>query len=128
MKTTLVNEDLNGLTYAQIVKHLNIKEDNGDCCGFASVSQFGEIPDNATLMFCTLTEYDTDSALSVFNFVFQTDSGECLILGYRLTAGSGSGWSYGAYEGLCATHYKREKKAEKALIAALRQVEMEKKQ
>lgn len=41
----------------------------------------------------------------VVNFIFDLGEEQGLILGYELSAGSGSGWSYGAY---CSLKYNDE--------------------
>jgi hypothetical protein len=43
-------------------------------------------------------DYDEDcSDRVVVNFIFDAGDNKGVILGYELTAGSGSGWNYGAY-------------------------------
>ena len=104
MKTESVNEYLIGKTYDQIIPLLAFDEDQGDCCGFARWDKIGDhqLPvdiDTSLLVLegCTLIEYDDiDSERVVHNFVFNY-KGDKVILGYELTAGSGSGWEYGTY-------------------------------
>lgn len=103
METTRINQHLIGMSYKDIVPKLEIFEDSGDCCGYASCEQVGVIPDHVDIeklvcKDCVKIEYDESYCgnRSVVNFVFTDGEGE-LILGYELSAGSGSGWSYGAY-------------------------------
>lgn len=102
MKTEQINQHLVGKTYNEIVPHLKFTEDNGDCCGFADYEETSVIPEGVdlnklTLRDCILIDYgDNYGSRSVVNFVFTDGEGD-LILGYELRAGSGSGWSYGAY-------------------------------
>ena len=104
MKTESVNEYLIGKTYDQIILLLAFDEDQGDCCGFARWDKIGDhqLPadiDTSLLVLedCTLIEYDDiDGKRVVHNFVFNY-KGDKVVLGYELTAGSGSGWAYSAY-------------------------------
>lgn len=104
MKTESVNEHLIGKTYDQIIPLLAFDEDQGDCCGFARWDKIGDhqLPadiDTSLLVLegCTLIEYDgIEGKRVVNNFVFNY-KGDKVILGYEMTAGSGSGWAYGAY-------------------------------
>lgn len=110
MKTTLVHQELYGTTYAEVVAGLNIKENQGGCCGWADsvvedeLAQLSEAEKGeAKLVACVLVEYDDETDTSsrvVCNFLFNTDDKIGLLLGYDLSAGSGSGWSYGAYVSL----------------------------
>ena len=100
----VVNEHLVGLSYRDIVDHLTFDEDHGGCCGHASCEEVNHIPkhvdkDRLVLKSCISLEYETGygESRSVLNFIFSDGDGGELILGYELTAGSGSGWSYGAY-------------------------------
>lgn len=105
MNTYKVHQDLVGLSYHEIVDHLKIEEDGGDCCGYADwevtdlPSDVG--PDSLILKDCVQIDYPTQGygtgARSVLNFIFTCKGKGEAILGYDLTAGSGSGWSYGAY-------------------------------
>lgn len=102
MEATLVNQHLIGKSYSEIVDHLEFDEDCGDCCGYASIDEIAGVPsgiDTSKLILKNCVEicYDEpDENRVVLNFVF-TNGIEEIILGYELTAGSGSGWSYGAY-------------------------------
>ena len=104
MKTESVNEHLIGKTYDQIIPLLVFDEDQGGCCGFARWDKTGDhqLPadiDTSLLVLegCTLIDYsDCDSDRIVHNFVFNY-KGDKVVLGYELSAGSGSGWSYGSY-------------------------------
>lgn len=102
MNTEKVNQHLIGKSYREIVDNLRVEEDGGDCCGWAGCN-VTEIPANVdvealVLRDCVQIDYDDeDFSRVVLNFVFSDgDRGE-VILGYELSAGSGSGWSYGAY-------------------------------
>lgn len=110
MKTTLVHQELYGKTYAEVVAGLNTKDNQGDCCGWAysdvkdELAELSEVEKGAAkLVACVLVEYDDETDTSsrvVCNFLFDTDDKIGLLLGYDLSAGSGSGWSYGAYVSL----------------------------
>ncbi|RQZ76427.1 hypothetical protein DF052_00280 [Burkholderia glumae] len=51
-------------------------------------------------------EYDCDEGERVvMNFIFDLGDKKGLILGHELSAGSGSGWSYGAY---CTLNFNGE--------------------
>lgn len=105
MQTTKVHQDLIGKSYNEIVAAIKIDEDNGGCCGYAQCDEVSAIPshvstDALVLKDCVEIEYDErDEDRKVLNFVFTDGEGE-LILGYELRAGSGSGWSYGAWVSL----------------------------
>ena len=103
METTRVHQDLIGKSYSDIVSKLKIDEDHGDCCGYAScettdnVIPEGVDTENLVLIDCVHIQYKSEyDSRSVLNFVFTDGIGD-LILGYELSAGSGSGWGYGAY-------------------------------
>lgn len=103
METNRVNQHLVGSKYEDILPKLSIFEDQGDCCGYASCEEQFTLPldtDIAKLVLkdCVQIDYneDYDGSRSVVNFVFTDGEGEW-ILGYKLSAGSGSGWGYGAY-------------------------------
>lgn len=105
MDTKQVNQHLIGKSYRDIIDQLVIHEDGGDCCGWASCDAT-ELPeginlDSLVLKDCVRIDYDEeDFDRVVLNFVFADgDSGE-VILGYDMSAGSGSGWAYGAYVAL----------------------------
>lgn len=106
METSKVHQDLIGKNYNEIKEALNVVEDQGDCCGYASCDSTSVIPegvdvDKLSLKDCVSITYDDEySNRAVLNFVFTDGEGE-LILGYELSAGSGSGWSYGSYVKLC---------------------------
>ena len=104
MHTEKVNQHLIGIKYEELIPHLEFLEDHVDCCGFASCKEVEHIPEhvdksNLVLKDCVSISYDPDycEARSVINFVFSDGHEGELILGYELSAGSGSGWSYGAY-------------------------------
>lgn len=104
MDITTVHEALIHKSYADVVPHLAFIEDHGDCCGWAKIKEVASIPDDVDvnkliLVGCTLTNYTNshdDMDRQVLNFVFKDKQHE-VVLGYELSAGSGSGWSYGAY-------------------------------
>jgi hypothetical protein len=106
MNTTEVHQDLIGKPYADIIERLVIESDGGDCCGWADCEQTGVIPEGVdtstlTLKGCVEITYDEDYGREidrrVLNFIFTTPNGSEVLLGYELSAGSGSGWSYGAW-------------------------------
>ena len=101
METTRVHQDLIGKSYEEIKQALVIVEDGGGCCGWSDydVTTIPEGVDVTKLVLkdCVQIDYDEEySNRVVLNFVFSDGKGE-LVLGYDLSAGSGSGWSYGAY-------------------------------
>lgn len=111
MKTEKVMQHLIGKTYGEIVSHLSIEEDDGDCCGYAFVSVSDGVERQDAILFDVVRiEYDNerDEERVVVNFIFDLGGESGLILGYDLSAGSGSGWSYGAY---CSLKYKNEEVA-----------------
>ena len=107
MNAEKINQHLVGLTYSDIVDRLVIDEDGGDCCGYAHCEENQPIPvdvdkSNLVLKDCIRLDYkdeesDSDGERVVLNFVFGDGERGDLILGYELSAGSGSGWAYGAY-------------------------------
>lgn len=92
-----------GKTYSEVVAALRIEDDQGDCCGWANYEVNDSLKDNDALSKAVLTNTvkinyeDTFSDRVVVNFVFAIGNEKGLILGYDLKAGSGSGWSYGAF-------------------------------
>ena len=110
MKTEQVNQHLVGMSYNDIVPKLEIVQDHGDCCGYSSCEQKEVIPshvdvDKLVLRDCVRISYGDETmdqfasgSRSVLNFVFTDGSGD-LILGYELSAGSGSGWGSGIVTG-----------------------------
>lgn len=112
MNVTKIMPHLIGKTYQEIVSALSIDSDDGGCCGWSSydvIDGVGPVNSNATLREVLQIDYDEDgdSNREVINFVFALNDGDDtgLILGYELSAGSGSGWSYGAY---CSLKYYNE--------------------
>ncbi len=105
MRTEEINKHLIGLKYSEVIDKLEIEEDNGGCCGYASCEQNSFIPegvdkDSLTLVGCVRIDYELDwgeDSRSVINFVFSDGNDGQFVAGYELEAGSGSGWSYGAY-------------------------------
>jgi len=113
MKVENIMQHLIGKTYREVICGLNIDQDDGDCCGFASVDimdglqEFAESGE-AILVRVIKIDYSDDEHEGdrvVANFVFDLGEEKGLILGYELSAGSGSGWSYGAY---CSLKYGDE--------------------
>lgn len=115
MKVERVHQDLIGLTYDELIKNLTVFSDDGDGCGYADVDVNDCLKDlvgnsNAILRDVTRTEYEDDSGASTtLNFIFDLGDKTGIILGYELSAGSGSGWSYGAH---CTLSYKDRELAE----------------
>lgn len=107
MKTTQIMQHLIGKTYKELVDHLRTEEDGGDCCGWSNCyieNSLVDLKDKAEAVLVDVVEIDySDDAdsdysdRSVINFIFDLGDKKGLILGYDLQAGSGSGWSYGAY-------------------------------
>ena len=107
MKTTQIMQHLIGKTYKELVDHLRTEEDGGDCCGWSNCyieDSLVDLKDKAEAVLVDVVEIDySDDAdsdysdRSVINFIFDLGDKKGLILGYDLQAGSGSGWSYGAY-------------------------------
>lgn len=100
MNTTKVYQDLIGKSYNDIVNRLEIRETEGDCCGWSSceISNRPKKADLDTLILkgCVLIDYSNENmSRQVLNFVFLDEDKE-VVLGYDLAAGSGSGWAYGA--------------------------------
>ena len=114
METQSVMNHLVGKTYKEVVSMLSIEDDYGDCCGYADceVQDFVEAlegSDSAVLKDVIRISYESDySDRVVVNFVFDLGKNKGVILGYDLTAGSGSGWRYGAY---CILKYGDEEVA-----------------
>ena len=100
-------QHLIGKTYKELVDHLRTEEDGGDCCGWSNCYIENSLVDlknkaEAVLVDVVEIDYSDDadadySDRSVINFIFDLGDKKGLILGYDLQAGSGSGWSYGAY-------------------------------
>ena len=100
-------QHLIGKTYKELVDHLRTEEDGGDCCGWSNCyieDSLVDLKDKAEAVLVDVVEIDySDDAdsdysdRSVINFIFDLGDKKGLILGYDLQAGSGSGWSYGAY-------------------------------
>lgn len=113
MKTKKIMQHLVGKTYKEIVSSLSISQDDGDCCGYADVEIIDAVKDlnnsdNAVLLDVVKIDYNDDSGgceRVVANFIFDLGDEKGLILGYELSAGSGSGWSYGAH---CNLKYEDE--------------------
>ena len=109
MKTTKIMQHLIGKTYEEVSSHLNIKEDGGDCCGWSECDiddALENLKDKSTAVLVDVVEISyseddgSDFDRTVVNFVFDLGEQRGLILGYDLSAGSGSGYSYGAYVSL----------------------------
>lgn len=104
MKTEKIMQHLIGKTYSEVVANLSISQDDGDCCGYADVEITDYLKDinnadSAVLFDVVKIDYNDDGSEGervVANFIFDLGSEKGLILGYDLSAGSSSGWSYGA--------------------------------
>ena len=117
MKTTQIMQHLINKTYKEIVDHLRTEEDGGDCCGWSKCYIEDSLVDlkekeEAVLVNVIEIDYPPEdfdcSNRTVINFIFDLGNQKGLILGYDLQAGSGSGWSYGAYVTL---YYDKEEVA-----------------
>lgn len=114
MNTEKILQHLVGKTYTEVVCKLSTEEEYGDCCGWSGVEindMLSELEGNhkAKLVDVLMISYDGDeSSRVVVNFIFSLGGEDGLILGYDLSAGSGSGWSYGAY---CTLKYEGEEVA-----------------
>ena len=115
MNTEKIMQHLIGKTYPEVVGEISIKDDQGDCCGFADYEVNDGVGDKrgfktAILHDVVKIDYDNeDGSRVVVNFIFDLGDEKGLILGYDLSASSGSGWSYGAY---CQLKYGNEVVAE----------------
>lgn len=103
MKTEKIMQHLVGKNYQEVVSLLTIEDDQGDCCGYATSEVNDYVKDlesspSAVLQDVVRIDYEEDGEdRVVVNFIFDAGESKGVILGYELTAGSGSGWSYGAY-------------------------------
>ena len=103
MKTEQIMQHLIGKPYAEVVALLSIEQDDGDCCGYAGCEVSDCVKDleaaaSATLKDVVRIDYEDEYAdRVVVNFIFEAGDNKGVILGYELSAGSGSGWTYGAY-------------------------------
>jgi hypothetical protein len=106
MNVTKIMQHLIGKTYKEVVENLRYEEDYGDCCGWSTCSVEDSLEslsdkENAVLIDVVEIIYDGDDfERCVVNFIFDLGSNKGLILGYDMSAGSGSGWAYGAYVSL----------------------------
>lgn len=115
MKTEAILHNLVGKTYREVVEAISITEDQGDCCGWSGDAVTDllkdlEGKDAAVLVAVMKIEYEEHENPElcdrvVVNFVFDLGDKKGLILGHELSAGSGSGWGYGAY---CTLHFNGE--------------------
>ena len=113
MKTEKIMQQLIGKTYKEIISNLSFTQDDGDCCGYADVEVLDAIKefknaDNAVLFDVVKIDYNDeggDGERVVANFIFDLGEEKGIILGYDLSACSGSGWSYGAF---CTLKYGDE--------------------
>ncbi|MCA7959472.1 hypothetical protein [Burkholderia multivorans] len=111
MKTETTLHHLIGKTYKEVVAALSVTEDEGNCCGWsdhavADCLKDLEGKDAAVLVQVVKIEYDEiDSDRVALNFIFDLGDKKGLILGHELSAGSGSGWHYGAH---CTLHFNGE--------------------
>lgn len=106
METTKIMQHLIGKTYKEVVENLLYEEGYGDCCGWSECNIEDSLEslsdkENAVLIDVVEIYYDEDDfERCVVNFIFDLGSNKGLILGYDLSAGSRSGWAYGAYVNL----------------------------
>ncbi|WP_124836044.1 hypothetical protein [Burkholderia glumae] len=111
MHTETVLPHLIGKTYREVVDSLSTTGGSGDCCGWyghevTDCLRDLEEKDKAVLVQVVKIEYDCDEGERVvMNFIFDLGDKKGLILGHELSAGSGSGWSYGAY---CTLNFNGE--------------------
>lgn len=111
MQTEIVLPHLVGKTYREVVDALSVTEGQGDCCGWsdhavADCLKDLEGKDAAVLVSVVRIEYDEgESDRVALNFIFDLGDKKGLILGHELSAGSGSGWHYGAH---CTLHFNGE--------------------
>lgn len=102
MKTEQVMQHLVGKTYKEVVESLRVESWDGDCCGWSECTvsdMVKEIEDasDARLKHVVRIDYPEDEGERVVvNFIFDIGGGDGVILGYDMSAGSGSGWAYGA--------------------------------
>lgn len=103
MITTKIMQHLVGKTYKEVIAHLRTEEDGGDCCGWSHCDvddNLESLEDKNDAVLVDVVEIDYDSNFDsrcVVNFIFDLGEEQGLILGYDMSAGSGSGWTYGAY-------------------------------
>lgn len=106
MKTTKIKQHLIGKTYREVVENLRYENGYGDCCGWSSCDiedSLKSLSDKENAVLIDVVEiiyYADDFDRCVVNFLFDLGSNKGLILGYDMSAGSGSGWTYGAYVNL----------------------------
>ncbi|WP_241301060.1 hypothetical protein [Burkholderia cenocepacia] len=111
MKTETTLHHLVGKTYTEVIDALSVTEGQGDCCGWsdhcvADCLKDLEDKEKAVLVQVVKIEYDeSESDRVALNFIFDLGDKKGLILGYELSAGSGSGWQYGAH---CTLHFHGE--------------------
>lgn len=107
MKTEKVMQHLIGKTYKEVVSNLTYYSYDGDCCGWSDVEVSDLVTDDsAILVDAVKISYEMEEGdRVVVNFVFDLGDQKGLILGYDLSAGSGSGWAYGAH---CSLSYQDE--------------------
>lgn len=102
METTKIMQHLIGKPYSEVAASLRTEEDHGDCCGYADsdksdqIAEVGAAKDAILVDVIQISYGYTDEDRVVANFIFDAGDNKGLILGYDMTAGSGSGWQYGA--------------------------------
>ena len=102
MKTEQVMPNLIGKTYKEVVEALSVDSWDGDCCGWSDCEVSDMVKDiegasEARLKHVVKIDYEEDEGdRVVVNFIFGIGGGDGVILGYDMSAGSGSGWAYGA--------------------------------
>lgn len=103
MKTEQVMKHLVGKTYKEVVESLRVESDQGDCCGWSECAVSDMVKEiegasDARLKHVVRIDYPEDEGERVVvNFIFDIGGGDGAILGYDMSAGSGSGWGYGAW-------------------------------
>lgn len=105
MKTEQVMQHLVGKTYKEVVESLRVESDQGDCCGWSECAVSDMVKEiegasDARLKHVVRIDYPEDEDEGervVVNFIFDIGWGDGAILGYDMSAGSGSGWGYGAW-------------------------------
>lgn len=100
MQTEKIMQHLIGKTYEEVILALSTDEDQGDCCGWANLEITDEVNGNPSAKLVDVVRIDYEEEefdRVVVNFIFDVGGNKGVILGYDLSAGSGSGWRYRAY-------------------------------
>jgi hypothetical protein len=111
MEVSKIMQHLIGLRYSEVIPRITSDSDGGDCCGWANV-EYTDVPreiadelveKNPALHDVVLIEYPSgeyDYDRRTVNFIFDLGDERAAVIGFDLSAGSGSGWAYGAYASL----------------------------